>query len=291
MSTVTTDTVVPDITAVETGDTRRHPVREALTRGQGLAGVLLVATIAVLGIAAPLLAPFDPLEQIRGANLLGPSATHWFGTDEVNRDVFSRALYGIRVNLVIVFVSVFTGAVIGTLVGLASSLHPVVDAIAQRLFDVILAFPALILAIALAAVVGPGALTVGVVIVAAEIPIFGRLVRASVLEIREQPYIEAARVIGAGRWWILRTHILPNSLDTLAVQIALSLSIAVFIEGAMSFIGIGVRAPQPSLGAIISGSVQNLDANPMYAFGPLLLVSGLVLGFLLIAQALGRARR
>ncbi len=291
MSAVTTNPVVPDITAAEAGGARHRPVRDALTRGQGLAGVLLVAAIAVLGLAAPLLAPFDPLEQIRGANLLGPSTTHWFGTDEVNRDVFSRALYGIRVDLVIVFASVFVGAVIGTVVGLASSLHPVADAIAQRLFDVILAFPTLILAIALAAVVGPGAPTVGVVIVAAEIPVFGRLVRASVLEIREQPYVESARVIGAGRWWILRTHILPNSLDTLAVQIALSLSIAVFIEGAMSFIGIGVRAPQPSLGAIISGSVQNLDANPMYAFGPLLLVSGLVLGFLLVAQALGRARR
>lgn len=287
MSTVTTD---PAITGAG-GSTRNRPVRNALTHGQGLVGVLLVATIAVLGLAAPLLSPFDPLEQIRGANLLGPSTTHWFGTDEVNRDVFTRALYGIRVNLVIVFASVFVGAVVGTLVGLVSSVHPVADAVAQRLFDVILAFPALILAIALAAVVGPGALTVGIVVVAAEIPIFGRLVRAAVLEIRELPYVEAARVIGAGRWWILRTHILPNALDTLAVQIALSLSIAVFIEGAMSFIGIGVRAPQPSLGAIISGSVQNLDANPMYAFGPLLLVSGLVLGFLLIAQALGRARR
>lgn len=287
MSTVTTD---PAITGAG-GSTRNRPVRNALTHGQGLVGVLLVATIAVLGLAAPLLSPFDPLEQIRGANLLGPSTTHWFGTDEVNRDVFTRALYGIRVNLVIVFASVFVGAVVGTLVGLVSSVHPVADAVAQRLFDVILAFPALILAIALAAVVGPGALTVGIVVVAAEIPIFGRLVRAAVLEIRELPYVEAARVIGAGRWWILRTHILPNALDTLAVQIALSLSIAVFIEGAMSFIGIGVRAPQPSLGAIISGSVQNLDANPMYAFGPLLLVSGLVLGYLLIAQALGRARR
>lgn len=265
--------------------------RRTRLRGQGLAGAVLVGTVVLLGILAPLLSRYGPLEQIPGANLLGPSPAHWFGTDEVNRDVFSRTMYGIRINLVIVFASVAVGAVVGTTLGLLSSLNRWTDLAAQRAFDVVLAFPALILAIALSAVIGAGAVTVGIVIVVVEIPAFGRLARASALRIRELPYVESAEVIGAGRWRTLRTHILPNSAEPLGVQIAVSLSIAVFIEGAMSFIGIGVQPPNPSLGAIISGSVANLDANPMYAVGPLLIVTALVLGFLLIAQDLGQRRR
>ncbi|WP_024794131.1 ABC transporter permease [Tomitella biformata] len=260
-------------------------------QGQGLVGLILVVAVVLLGIAAPLLTKYGPLEQIPGANLVGPSSTHWFGTDEVNRDVFTRTLYGIRINLVIVFVSVAIGATIGTALGLLSSLNRWADVAAQRAFDVVLAFPALILAIALAAVIGTGAVTVGIVIIVVEIPAFGRLARASALRIRELPYVESAEVIGAGRWWTLRSHVLPNAAEPLGVQIALALSVAVFVEGAMSFIGIGVQPPSPSLGAIISGSVANLDANSMYAVGPLLVVTALVLGFLLIAQALGHSRR
>lgn len=263
----------------------------ALTRGQGLAGVLLVGVIAFAGIFAPLLAPFDPIEQISGANLLSPNADHWLGTDQVNRDVFSRVLYGIRIDLIIAFVAVPIGAVVGGAIGLISTLHPAADTTAQRVFDVVLAFPALILAITLAAIIGPGAFTVGVVIVLSEVPIFGRLVRTSVLKVREQPFVEAAEVIGAGRLFVLRTHILPNSLEPLGVQVALSLSLAVFVESAMSFIGIGVRPPAPSLGSIIAESIPNLDINPAFAVGPLVVVAALVLGFLLIAQGIGEERR
>nr|WP_296769661.1 ABC transporter permease [Rhodococcus sp. (in: high G+C Gram-positive bacteria)] len=267
------------------------PERGRKLRGQTSAGVIIVAVIALAGIFAPLLAPYDPLEQISGANLLGPSAHHWLGTDQVNRDVLSRVLYGIRVNLLIAFVAVPIGAVLGGAIGVLSTLHPAADTAAQRAFDVVLAFPALILAITLAAIIGPGAFTVGVVVVLAELPIFGRLIRTSVLRVREQPFVEAAEVFGAGRLWILRTHILPNSLEAVGVQVALSLSLAVFVESAMSFIGIGVRPPQPSLGSIISESIPNLDINAAFAVGPLVVVAALVLGFLLIAQGIGRERR
>lgn len=267
------------------------PLRHAFVRGQGAAGLLLVGVVAIVGLAAPLLAPFDPLEQIRNANLLGPSRDHLLGTDDVNRDLFSRVLFGIRTNLEIAFIAVPIGAVIGSLVGLVASLHPIADVIAQRTFDVLLAFPALILGIALAAVIGPGRTAVIVVIIASEVPIFGRLIRTSILKVREQPYVEAATVIGAGRWWTLRTHILPNAVESVGVQVALSLSLAVFIESAMSFIGIGVRPPDPSLGSIISESIPNLYINPFFAIGPLAVVAALVLGFLLIAQALGKALR
>ncbi|MEV6770373.1 ABC transporter permease [Nocardia sp. NPDC051030] len=298
--TVATDTAVTSETdaALETGaetsarqpDSAR-PLFHALRRGQGLAGVVLVAVIALAGLAAGVLTKYGPLEQIQGANLLGPSGEHWLGTDKLNRDLFSRVLHGIRINLLIGFVAVPLGALIGSLAGLLASVNAIADVITQRLFDLILAFPALIFAIALSAVTGPGAHAVIIVIVAAEIPIFGRQIRTAILAVREQAFVEAAEVIGAGTWWTLRKHVLPNVIEPLTVQLALSMSLAVFIEGAMSFIGIGVRPPDPSLGSIISESTANLDANPAFAVGPLLVVSGLTLGFLLIAQALGRARR
>lgn len=268
-----------------------RPLLQALRRGQGLAGLILIAVIAVAGLLAPLLAKYGPLEQLPNANLLGASGVHWLGTDQLNRDVFSRVLYGVRVDLLIAFTAVPLGALLGSLIGLAASVNAVADVLAQRLFDLVLAFPALIFAIALTAVTGPGAHAVIIVIVAAEIPVFGRQIRTAVLAVREQPYVEAAEVIGAGTWWTLRKHILPQVIEPLSVQLSLSLSLAVFVESAMSFIGIGVRPPDPSLGSIVAESTRNLDVNPAMAIGPLLVVSALTLGFLLIAQALGRARR
>lgn len=284
------------MTATKTAPVRIDSVRRAglstaLTKGQGLAGVLLIAVIALLGVFAGLLTSYDPLTQIPGANLLGPGAEHWLGTDHLNRDVAARVLAGIRIDLLIVLIAVPIGAVIGSVVGLLATVNPWADVAVQRAFDLILAFPALIFAIALAAITGPGWHAVVIVIVATEIPLFGRQIRTAVLAVREQPFVEASEVIGADTWWTLRKHVLPNVLEPLGVQFALSLSMAVFIEGAMSFIGIGVRPPQPSLGALIGESIANLDANPWMAIGPLTVVAGLTLGFLLIAQALGRARR
>jgi peptide/nickel transport system permease protein len=269
---------------------RRHPLAD-LRRGRGLAGLLLVGTVVLAGLAAPILAPHPPLEQIPGANLLGPGPTHWLGTDEVNRDVLSRTLYGIRINVLVILVAVPLGAVIGSLGGLLSSFSAVADVVTQRVFDVLLAFPVLILGIALAAVIGPGTTAVVVVIAVAEIPIFGRLLRGAALRVREMPYVESAAVFGAGRWWILRKHVLPNAIEPVGVQLAISMSVAVFVESAMSFLGIGVRPPEPSLGSIIADAVPELDANPAMALGPLAVVTALVLGFLLVAQALAAGRR
>ena len=265
----------------------RHPLRH----GRGLVGVALVGVVVLLGLAAPLLAPYSPTQQVPGANLVGPSGQHWLGTDEVNRDVFSRTLYGIRVDLFVVFLAVPVGAVLGSLIGLLSSWWRIADVVTQRVFDVVLAFPSLILAIALSAVMGPGLLTVALVIVLAEVPVFGRMVRTSVRLVREMPYVEAAQVVGAGPLWVLRRHVLPNSLEALTVQLAVSMSVAVFIEGAMSFLGLGVRPPTPSLGSLIRDGVRNMYDAPWFAVGPLAVVVALVLGLLLISPALAEARR
>lgn len=277
--------------AADAGAVVPHSSSRRLRNAQLLVGAGLIALIALAGLGADLLTDYDPLAQIPGANLLRPGGTHWLGTDQLNRDVFSRVLHGIRIDLLIVFTAVPLGAVIGAAIGLLGSVNTVADVLAQRIFDLILAFPALIFAIALTAITGPGAHAVFVVIVAAEVPIFGRQIRTAVLAIREQSYVEAAEVIGAGTWWTLRKHVLPNAVEPLAVQLSLSLSVAVFLDSAMSFIGIGVRPPQPSLGSIIAESIANMDANPAFAVGPLAVVAALTLGFLLIAQGLGRARR
>jgi peptide/nickel transport system permease protein len=133
--------------------------------------------------------------------------------------------------------------------------------------------------------------TISVVIIAAEIPIFGRLIRTSALTVRELPYVESSTVVGASKWWVLRRHILPNSLEPLTVQLAVSMSVAVFVEGAMSFLGIGVRPPTPSLGTLINDGMRNIYVAKIQVVGPLVAVVMLVLGFLLISQSLAKARR
>lgn len=265
----------------------------ALRRGQGLVGAVLLVLIAGVGLLAPVLTSVDPLAQPPGAGLLKASWAHPLGTDELSRDLYARTLYGIRTTLEIILVAVPVAAVLGALIGLVSSVSAFADQVTQRLFDVILAFPAIILGLTLAAVLEPGKQAVIVVIIASEVPLFGRLIRSQILRVRESPFVEAAEVFGARRSWILRKHLLPNSIEPLGVQLALSLSLAVFLESAMSFIGIGVQPPEPSLGAILSDSMRNyyLVWNPLFAVGPLVVVVGLVLGFLLVSQALGQARR
>ncbi|WP_291474806.1 ABC transporter permease [Corynebacterium sp.] len=263
----------------------------ALTHGRGLAGTIAVGIVVLAGLAAPWLAPYAPDMQIPGANLLGPSAAHWFGTDAVNQDLFSRTLYGIRVNLFIVVLAVPAGAVIGGLLGLVSARFRRLDTLIQRTFDLVLAFPAILLAIAVTMILGPGIRTVFLVVVLAEIPLFGRLVRGVALSVRERPYVEAARTVGASENWILRHHILPNSVDPLIVQLAVGMSTAVFVEGAMSFLGLGVVPPTASLGSLINEGAAYAWHAPFYAVGPLSVVVVLTVGLLLISQALSRSTR
>jgi peptide/nickel transport system permease protein len=291
--------VVTEVTteAVPIGAAGRTGRRgRALFAGISRPGTAIVLALVVVGVVGPLLAPYGTSTQLPGANLLPPGrdpagGLHLLGTDQVNRDVFSRLLVGLRVDLAIVFLAVPLGALAGSAAGVLATWWAPLDVVAQRLFDVLLAFPAVILAIAVTAVAGPGLGTVVAVIVFVEIPVFGRLVRSAVLGVRDLPYVQAAAVTGAGRWWLLRRHILPNSLEPLLVQLAISMSVAVFVESAMSFIGIGVRPPTPSLGTILAESLTVLDANAAFAVAPLAVIAVLILGFQLIAQSLAERRR
>jgi len=286
------ETGIPVIAGADpaAGSNRRSPL-SGLLRGRGLIGLVLLALVIMAGMAAPLLAPYPPNLQLDDANLLQPSLHHLLGTDYVNRDVLSRTLYGLRTDLIIVFVAVPIGALLGTVLALAGTFNDAVDVALQRALDIVLAFPALILAIGLAAVTGTGIQTVIAVIAIVETPVFGRMLRSSIMRVRSLPFVEAAETIGAGRIWILRRHVLPNAAEPIGVQLAVSLSVAVFVESAMSFLGIGVQPPAPSLGSLISDGINYADNNVAFVLGPLAVVIILVLSLQLLAQALGSARR
>ncbi|MGW4891829.1 ABC transporter permease [Kitasatospora sp. NPDC004240] len=286
--TATTATTTP---APATATARpRNPYLAALSGGLGLTGLALVGLVALAGLLAPVLTDRDPTAQGPLA-LAGPSAEHPFGTDDLGRDLFSRVLHGISTDLAIAFTAVPLGALLGCALALLSASSRWADLAVQRAFDLLLAFPGLILAIAVTAVLGPGRWPVLIVIVLAEIPGFGRQLRAGILVQREREYALAARVGGASRARVLLRHVVPNAIDPLIVQSAVALSIAVFIEGAMSFLGFGVRPPEPTLGSILSQSMAYLSTHPTFAAAPLIAVTALVLGLTLIAEALNRGIR
>ncbi|MFF2254412.1 ABC transporter permease [Streptomyces sp. NPDC058142] len=293
--TSTTDllTAAPPPAARKTrGATRsRHPYRSALSTARARTGLVLVGAVILAGLLAPLLAGHGPTDQSGQSLAALGTPGHPLGTDDLGRDLLSRVLYGIRADLGIIAIAVPAGAALGCLFALVSAAHPVADTAVQRVFDLLLAFPGLILALAVTAILGPGRLPVILVIALAEIPVFGRLLRGGVLVQREREYVTAARVGGSSARRVLVRHILPNAADPLVVQIAVSLTVAVFIEGAMSFLGVGVRPPEPTLGAVLSQSMPYLAQAPHFAAGPLITVTALVLGLSLIAEALNREIR
>ncbi|WP_316742148.1 ABC transporter permease [Streptomyces sp. MK7] len=269
-------------------EAQRSRWSRALRHPETVAGITIVAVLFLLGVLAPWIAPYG-VDAQSSDSFAGISPAHLLGTDEFGRDVFSRVLYGIRQDVLVTGVAVPIGAVVGTVLGLACGLHRLLDAVIQRIFDVMLAFTALVLGVAVAATaVGPGITAIMVTVVLVNVPLFGRLTRSALQSQRSRDYVVAAEVIGAGRARVIVRHILPNAVDALIVQAALSLSMAVFIEGAMSFVGIGIRPPAPSLGALLRTSVNFLTQNQWYALGPIVVVTALVLGFNLIADGLNR---
>ncbi|MGP3942636.1 ABC transporter permease [Streptomyces sp. 6N106] len=271
----------PTATGAVRGGGRPRPLRRpVLSMGLGLVVVLVLA-----GVLAPLLAPASPTQQGPLA-LADSSSTHPLGTDEYGRDLFSRVLYGLRQDVFATVIAVPIGALAGILIGLASGLARWLDTVVQRAFDVMLSFTALVAGVTVAMLIGSGRTAVMVTIALVNVPLFGRLIRSSVVSERQRDYVVAAAAIGSGRVRILLRHILPNGLDPLIVQFALSMSTAVFIEGGMSYVGIGIPPPAPSLGSLLQGSMNFLAQNPWYAIGPMAAVTLLVLGFQLVADGL-----
>lgn len=252
-----------------------------------MTGSIVIVFFILVVLAAPLFLQYSPDAQ-SAASLVPPSAKHLLGTDELGRDLLSRVVYGIRVDLIVGLIAVPIGGVIGIAIGLFTSTNTVADTVVQRSFDIVLAFTGMVLGLTIAALIGGGLFTVLLTVAIVNVPLFGRLVRTTVRTEMGKDYVTAARAIALPTRTILSRHILPNAIDPLLVQAGLSLSNAVFLEGAMSFIGLGVKPPDPSLGSVLRDSINFMTVSPLYAIAPMVVISLLVVAFNLISDGLNK---
>jgi peptide/nickel transport system permease protein len=246
-------TELPLLTAVPV---RSHWFVRLLRSPSGLAGFVLTALLAVAAtVAAAGWLPYDPVEQHPLDRLLGPSSTYWFGTDQFGRDIFSRCLDGTRASLQVALVAVAISAVVGVLAGIAGGfLGGWIDAIVMRLSDVLFAFPAILLALAIVSALGTGWFNTSIAIAIVYVPIFARVARGPVLALHDVDFVRAGRVLGFSSPRLLFRHVLPNVAAPIIVQVSLSLSWAILTEASLSFLGLGTQPPQASLGLMVSDS-------------------------------------
>ncbi|MBX5485442.1 MAG: ABC transporter permease [Mycolicibacterium hassiacum] len=272
-------------------DTRRRRLRDAwhvLARNPlTLVGVLLVLLLVLVAILAPAIAPHDPLAQNADGSLLGPSWNHPFGTDSTGRDVFSRVLYGAAISLRIGGLAVLAIMVVGVPLGLlAGSAGGWVDGLIMRLADIFLAFPTLVLALAIATSLGGGMENVIIAVAIAGWPWYARVIRSAVLGIKGQAYIDAARLAGSSWWRIVWRHILPNSFGPIIVQASQDMGYTILLAASLGFLGIGVKIPTPEWGTMINdGRDVFLDAWWVSVFPGLAIVVA-VLAFNLLGDGL-----
>lgn len=249
------------------------------------AAVLLLVVLAAL--AGPLLAPYSANAVDLSRALQPPNGAHWFGTDELGRDVFSRVVLAARVSMLVSIVSVTIAFVVGVTLGLvAGYAGGWTDTVAMRVVDVMFAFPVLLLALSIVAILGPGLTTAMIAIGVVYTPIFARVARASTLSVREESYVRAARGMGARPLGIIVRHVLPNVAAPLIVQTSLSLAFAILSEAALSFLGLGVQPPEPSWGRMLFDARGYLDQAWWMAVFPGLAVFVTVLAFNLFGDTL-----
>ena len=251
------------------------------------AGAVIVGLAVLAAVIGPWLVPFDPSAQELALRLEGPSRLHWLGLDELGRDILARLMSGARVSLFVGVIVVWVSASIGALMGsLAGYYGGIVDDVISRVIDILLAFPGLLLAIALVAVLGPSLTNVALALSLIGWVGYARVVRAQVLQAREFEYVAAARAIGAATPRILIRHVLPAALPALTVQATLGMGGAILSEAALSFLGLGVQPPTPSWGAMLNyGRAHVLDAPHLTVF-PGLAIALVVLGLNLLGDSL-----
>ena len=254
--------------------------RRLLRRKGAVFGLAVIALLVAVAVLAPLIAPYDPDLQTWSAVRKAPSALHWFGTDDVGRDVFTRVIYGARASLLAGVVAVAFALLIGVPIGLiAGYVGGFVDALLSRINDAMLACPFLILAIALAAFLGPSLRNAMIAIAITTAPIFMRLTRGQTIAVKVEDYIEAARAVGNPHWRIALRHILPNILPALLVQATLSIAAAIIAEATLSFLGLGQQPPAPSWGSMLNAAQRFLVNAPWMAIWPGLAIFVAVISF------------
>ncbi len=261
--------------------------RRLKQRKSAMFGLVVIIAFILIAILAPLIAPFDPAKQSWTAVRQAPSWLHWFGTDESGRDLLSRVIWGARASLAAGVISVSIAVSIGVPVGLLAGYREGwVDALISRITDAMLACPNLILAIALAAFLGPSLQNAMIAIGITATPIFIRLTRGQVLAVKVEDYVEAARAVGNSGVRIARKHILPNIMPALLVQATLSIAAAIIAEAALSFLGLGQQPPEPSWGSMLNTAQRFLTQAPWLAFFPGVAIFLAVLSFNLFGDGL-----
>ncbi len=266
---------------------KNKTLQKALHNKSIVIGVAMVLAVILAAIFAPLLTPFD-LDVMDMPNALkAPDSQHWFGTDQYGRDLLTRIIYGARISLIVGFVSVAISMIIGVALGLTAGYYGgIVDNIIGRIIDVFLSFPVLLLAIALVAVLGAGTYSVIIALCVVQWTQYARVVRSSVLSIREEEYVMAARTIGASNARIMFRYVLPNALAPVIVIATLGIGTAIVSEATLSFMGLGVQPPTPSWGYALSFGLRYMRMAPHLSLFPGLAIMFTVLGFNLLGNGI-----
>jgi peptide/nickel transport system permease protein len=295
--------VLDDVVVVGPSAARRpRAVRKLpVLRRFGMLGLILQTRLAWLGlivllgmvfmaVTSDILTPYDPNFQDYSRILRPPTLDNPFGTDEIGRDVYSRVVYGTRVSLEVGVVAVAIGLLTGVLVGLVAGYNGGwIDDVLMRTMDGLRAFPALVLALAISAVLGQGIINVMIAVGVVYVPTFARLTHAQTLSIRERDYVIAARVIGVGPWRMMLRHIWPNLIGAIIVQASLAAAFAILAEASLSFLGLGVRPPTASWGSMLRSGYQYLSTAPWLSLYPGAAIFIAVLGFNLLGDGLRQA--
>jgi peptide/nickel transport system permease protein len=266
----------------------RFAVLRRIVLGQHatIAASIVIAIFVAIAVLAPVIAPYDPLAQSYLRINAYPSAEHWLGTDQFGRDVLSRLIYGSRNSLIFGLISPTLAAIFGTALGVAAGYFGgIVDRLVVRIIDLLLAFPELLLAIMIAAVLGGGFWNIVAVITVAFVPGFARVARASTLAVKQEPYVEAATAAGVTTPMIILRHVVPNISAPIVVLMTLWVASAIRLEASLSFLGIGTQPPNPSWGNIIRDGLGNIFGSPWPIIGAGLAITAVVLAFNLIGDA------
>jgi peptide/nickel transport system permease protein len=258
------------------------------TKPLGAAGAVIILGMLGLAMFAEILAPYDPYLGDYGVQFARPSAEHWFGTDEFGRDVLSRIMYGARIALFVGFTASLIGCTIGAFLGVISAYWGGrVDLLLERLMDILLAFPQLILALAIASILGPAVQNVVIAISIPVIPRVARVVRAAAMSVKEHVFVEAVQALGATRRRVILQHIIPNVAAPYIIMLTAQLGAAILAEAALSYLGLGAAEPTPSWGLMLSGSAPSYaEKAPWIALFPGIAISLGVFGFNLFGDSL-----
>ncbi len=265
-------------------------LRRFLRRRLALVGAILVFLQLALALFAPLLATNDPVKPDFLSVLQPPSRTHLLGTDDLGRDIFSRLIYGSRISLAVGMIAVVLAVLVSVPLGLITGYFggPIDEGV-MRVMDSLMALPPLVLALTIAAVLGPGIENVVIAIAVVSVPTYSRLMRGQVLSVKQNDYIWAARAVGLPARYILFRHIMPNAISPIIVQASLGVGFAIITESALSFIGLGAQPPTPTWGSMVQVGFQYLEIAPWFVLAPATMIFIAVLGFNLLGDGLREA--